>query len=229
VPPKFCLASARMPPSRTSDRPPQTSNRLPRTSDLSMSMVVLGLLVERSDTLGGIGVRLDRQFPDALWSRSALPNGMKGLLRKNHARLIAKGGRPRQDRYEATDSGAAYFHAWKRESAPPRMLRDALQGKLTFSTRADLPGLIETTRAELGNCEQKYADAHKRLRSAAPRSPGSGGGSAGYDAMVSSALLADQVNVWGFEIRRLRDLLKDLEEIHAEFPGLLPGLEAAGG
>jgi hypothetical protein len=194
-----------------------------------MNMAVLGLLVERSDTLGGIGIRLDRQFPDALWSRSTLPNGMKGLLRKKHARLIAKGGKPRQDRYEATDRGAAYFHAWKCESAVPRTLRDALQGKLAFSTRADLPGLIENTRAELDDCKQKFADVHKRLRSAAPRSPSSAGRPADYDAMVSSALLADQVNVWGFEIRRLRDLLKDLEEIHAEFPGLLPGLEAASG
>jgi len=128
-----------------------------------MSLAVLGLLVERSDTLGGIAIRLDWQFPDALWSRSTLPNGMKGLLRKQHARLIAKGGKPRQDRYEATDSGAAYFHAWKRESAAvPRMLRDALQGKLAFSTRADLPVLIENARAELDDCKQKYANVHKR-------------------------------------------------------------------
>jgi hypothetical protein len=109
------------------------------------------------------------------------------------------------------------------------MLRDALQGKLAFSTRADLPGLIENTRAELDDCKQKFVDVHKRLRSAAPRSPGSAGRPADYDAMVSSALLADQAKVWGFEVRRLRDLLKDLEEIHAELPGLLPGLEAAGG
>ena len=177
-----------------------------------MSLAVLGLLVERSDTLGGIGVRLDRQFPDALWSRSALPNGMKGLLRKNHARLIAKGGKPRQHLYEATDRGAAYFHAWKRESAAvPRTLRDALQGKLAFSTPADLPGLIETTRAELDDCKQKFVDVHKRLRSAAPHGPGSAGRPPDYDAMVLRALLADQVNVWGFEIRRLNDLLKDLE------------------
>jgi hypothetical protein len=65
-----------------------------------MSMAVLGLLVERPDTLGGIGIRLNQQFPDALWSRSTLPNGMKGLVKKRHARLIAKGGKPRQDRYE---------------------------------------------------------------------------------------------------------------------------------
>lgn len=134
-----------------------------------MSMAILGLLVEQSDTLGGIGIRLDRQFPDALWSPSTLPNGMKGLVRQKRVRLIAKGGKSRQNRYEATDQGAAYFHAWKRESAAvPRMLRDALQGKLAFSTLADLPGLIQTTRAELNDCEQKFVDVHKRLRNAAP-------------------------------------------------------------
>jgi len=208
-----------MPPSRTSDRPP-------RTSDLSMRMAVLGLLVEQPDTLGGIAIRLTRRFPYARWSRSAVHNGVPRLVKQKHARLVLEGGKSTQERYEATGRGVDYLREWKRESAAvPRTLRDSLQGKLAFSTPADLPGLIESARAELGDCEQKYADAHKRSRQAAQLSRGV----ADYDAMILCAQLADEANVWSLHVRRLRDLLDVLEEIGTECPDSFSDREAAGG
>jgi hypothetical protein len=189
-------------------------------------MAVLGLLVEELDTLGGIAIRLDRRFPDALWSRSALHNGMKGLVKQQHARLVPEGAKSAQDRYEATSRGTVYFCEWKRESAAvPRTLRDALQGKLAFSTPADLPGLIETAREELDDCKQKYVAAHKRSRQAAQFSRGA----ANYDAMILCAQLADQANVWSLDVQRLQDLLEVLEGIRADLPDLFPGREAVGG
>ncbi len=200
-----------MPSSRTSDQPT-------RTSDLSMSTAILGLLIEQPDTLGGIAIRLEQRFPDALWARSTPSNGMKGLLRKGHARLVSGGGRSARDRYEPTSLGVEFFHAWKHESVAPRTLRDSLQGKLAFSSPADLPRYIETRREELEDREQKYADAHKRLLQAESLSHRSEGGAADYDAMMLCVKLADEARIWGCDMRRLRGLLEDLQGIRAEFP-----------
>jgi hypothetical protein len=46
-----------------------------RTGELSASMAVLCLVVEQTDTVAGVGVRLARKFPDAWWSRNAAHNG----------------------------------------------------------------------------------------------------------------------------------------------------------
>jgi hypothetical protein len=211
-----------MPPSRTSDR-------LPRTNGLSLNMAILGLLDEQSDTLGGIAIRLERRFPDALWSRSALPNGMKGLVRQGHAQLVQGGGRSAQDRYETTNRGAAYFHAWKRNSATvPRMLRDALQGKLAFSTPADLPDFIGTAREDLSYCERKYASVHKRLLQAESLSYRSTG-DPDYDEMMLCAMLADQAARWDSEVQRLQGSLKYLQRISKKFPVRPMAGEAADG
>jgi DNA-binding PadR family transcriptional regulator len=212
-----------MPSSRTSDQPS-------RTSDLSMSMAILGLLIERPDTLGGIGIRLEQRFPDALWARSTPSNSMKGLLRKGHVRLVSGGGRSARDRYEPTSLGVAHFRQWKHESAVPRTLRDALQGKLAFSSPADLPRYIETREEELEDREQKYTDVHKRLLEAEALSNRlAAGGVADYDATMLCIKLADQARIWGYDMRRLRSLLKDLRGVCAEFPDSFLAGEVADG
>jgi hypothetical protein len=195
-----------------------------------MSMAVLGLLVERADTVGGIGIRVVQRFPDAHWARSAVYGCVPSLVKQGRVRLVKAGAKPSLDRFGATGAGATYFRAWMHESAVvPLVSRDALQGKLTFSTRADLLPLIETVREEVDACKQKYASAHKRSRQAADGGDGSAGGVTAWEAMMLRVQLGDQAKLWGLEVRRLRDLLEDLEGILGELPDLLAAREAAGG
>jgi hypothetical protein len=194
----------------------------PRTGDLSMSMAVLGLLVEQADTVGGFGFRLVQRFPDARWSRSAVYGCVPSLVKQGHARLVKEGSQPALNRYGATSSGVAYFREWKRESAVvPPVSRDALQGKLVFATRGDVSGLIGTVRAKLDACRQKYTDVHRSYLEAR----GLKHRSADWDAVM----LRDQVKLWEAEVQRLRELLEDLEGFRGELPESLAVKEAAGG
>jgi hypothetical protein len=197
-----------------------------------MSMAVLGLLVERADTVGGIGIRVVQRFPDAHWARSAVYGCVPSLIKQGHVRLVKEGGKRSLDRFGATSAGAAYFRAWMQKSAVvPLVSRDALQGKLAFSTREDLLPLIGAVREEVDACKQKYASAHKRSRQAAD-GEGSAGSASTWELRMLCVQLGDQAKLWGLELRRLQDLLEDLEGILGELPDLLPAREAreaAGG
>jgi hypothetical protein len=195
-----------------------------------MSMAVLGLLVEQPDTVAGVGFRLVERFPDARWSRSAVYGCVPSLVKQEHALLVRQGRKPPLNRYGATSSGVAYFREWMQESpVVPPVSRDALHGKLMFSTRADLLALIETVRAELDACKQKYADVHRSSLQAVQLGRGSPASGAGGDAAMLRIALAHQAKLWEMEVRRRRDLLEDLQGICSELPDLLASREAAGG
>jgi hypothetical protein len=51
-----------------------------RSGDLSASMAILGLLVQRSDTASGVGVRLTEMFPRAQWSRTSVHKNIPVLI-----------------------------------------------------------------------------------------------------------------------------------------------------
>ncbi|HEY2202386.1 MAG TPA: hypothetical protein VGH56_10875 [Solirubrobacteraceae bacterium] len=199
----------------------------PRTGDLSASKAVLGLLVEQPDTVAGVGVRLAQRFPHARWSRSAVYTNLPSLVKQQHVRLVKEGHKPALNRYEATATGVAHFRGWLRESATvPPVLRDALQGKLEFSQREDLLALIETVRQEEEACGQKYAAAHRRFRKARELSHRPTEQATDWEEMVRRVQVADEAKVWGLQVRRLQDLLEELEGLLEEIPPLLAG-EAA--
>jgi DNA-binding PadR family transcriptional regulator len=191
---------------------------------------VLGLLVEQPDTVAGVGVRLVQRFPHARWSRSAVYTNLPSLVRQQHVRLVKEGHRPALNRYEATATGVAHFREWVRESAAvPPVLRDALQGKLAFSEREDLLALIETVRQEEEACRQKYATAHRRFLKARQLTHRSAGNDADWETMVRRVQVADEAKVWGLMVRRLQDLLEELEGLLGEIPASLNAGEAADG
>jgi hypothetical protein len=188
-----------------------------RTGDLSASVAVLGLLVERSDTTAGIKIRLAEQFPDAHWAGTAVENNLLSLARRDHVRLVRKGHKPALNRYEATVGGAAHFRRWVRETAMvPPVLRDALQGKLMFSEPNDLRGLVATVREEEEACRQRYAAAHRcwvRARARRPRPPVR---NEGWETLVREVQIADEANVWGLMVTRLQRLRQGLEALLEE-------------
>ena len=112
-------------------------------------MAILGLVVQKADTVDGLGARLVERFPHARWSRSVAHNGLPSLARQGLVRLVEHGAERALDRYEATDAGVEQFRDWLRaSSAAPPMLRDALLAKLELSEEHDVPGLIAAIREE---------------------------------------------------------------------------------
>lgn len=204
-----------------------------RTGEMSASMAVLCLVVEQTDTVAGVGVRLARQFPDAWWSRSAVHNNIPSLAKQGLVCLAKKGppGKASLDTYRATSEGVAQVRRWVRESAVvPPVLRDSLQGKLEFSDEEeDVLGLIETVREEEDACTRKYADAHTsdmRARQARLRRR-SRGRQASLKDMMGDVKLADEAAVWGLMVNRLKLLRENLEDVleQLEGPGSVPGAD----
>ncbi len=188
-----------------------------RTGDLSASMAVLGLVVEQPDTVASVGVRLGERFPRAHFSRNAAHNNLPSLVRQGFVRVVAEGPEPSLDRYEATSEGIVHFQKWVRGSAAvPPALRDALQGKLEFSTRDDLLGLLETVCEEEDACAREYAVAHRhanvarRFRHRLPRRQ------MDLSERLRGIQIVDEANLWSLMTQRLRRLREELEELLEE-------------
>lgn len=193
----------------------------PRTGDLSASLAVLGLLAERLDTAAGVKIRLERRFPDAHWTRSAVDNTLPSLVKQGLIRLVKQGYKPGLSSYEATAEGAARVRRWVRESpAVPPVLRDGLLGKLSFSAREDLLPLVESIRQEVKANKQRYADVHRRFRQEARQFGGgrSVGGEADWDATVGGILVEYEAKLWGSKVKELQELLEGLEVLLEELP-----------
>ena len=203
-----------------------------RTGEMTASMAVLCLVVERPDTMASVGVRLARQFPDAWWSRNAAHSNLPSLVKQGLVCRAKKGpsGTPSLDSYRATEAGVAQVRRWIRESAVvPPVLRDSLQGKLEFSREEkDVLGLIDAVREEEDACARRYADAHTsdmRARQARRRLR-SRGRRASLRELVEDVKLADEAALWGLMVKRLAGLRENLEDILDELQ-VLPS--ASGG
>ncbi len=188
-----------------------------RTRDLSASIVVLGLVVERPDTIAGVGVRLVERFPRAYFSRNAAHNNLPSLADQGLVRMVERGPERSLDRYEATPSGAAHFQRWVRESAArPPALRDALQGKLVFSGHGDLLALLKTVCEEEDACAREYAVAHRHASAARRLRHRSAGGPVDLGARLRGIRIVDEANMWSLMAQRLRRLREELEELLEE-------------
>jgi DNA-binding PadR family transcriptional regulator len=204
--------------------------RLSRSGDLSVSMAVLGLLVEQPDTGAGVGVRLLQRFPRAGWSRSSVHNNLPSLIKQGHVRLVKEGHKPALNSYEATAQGVAHFRQWMRESvAMPPVLRDALQGKLAFSTPEDLPAFAESVRQEKEAYRQMYAAAHRRFRETLQHIPQAAGTEADWEEAIGDIQAADEAEFWGQMVTRRQRLLNALDGFLKTVPAWLSAQEAANG
>ncbi len=194
----------------------------PRKGDLTASMAILGLVVQRSDTVNSVGARLVERFPHAQWSRSVAHNSLPNLEKQGLVRLVEHGAERALDRYEATPAGAEEFHDWLRaSSAAPLALRDAVHAKLELAEDDDMPDLIAAIRAEEDACAREFAAASSRLNVESQlKRLGAGAQDTGAEtvgdndlrARVKRALLTDEAMLWGMRARRLRRLRRELEE-----------------
>jgi hypothetical protein len=188
-----------------------------RSGDLPASMAILGLLVQRSDTASGVGVRLTEMFPRAQWSRTSVHKNIPGLVKQRLVRLVAKGAEPGLDCYEATTRGIARFRAWISEStavSPP--MRDAFQGRLSFVEQDELDMLIETVRQAEAAYRIEYAGAQGRVKGVS-RSMRRSSEVSSWQSKLEFIQSGDEAMLLGMMFRRLQKLGDELERLLEEY------------
>lgn len=112
-------------------------------------MMVLGMVVQKSDTPAGVAQRLGEQFADARFPPNSAHTNLPRMAENGYVRLVKEGPSPSLDLYEATRKGREHFRRWMRRSVGlPPTIRNVLQGKLEFADIEDLPELLLTVRAE---------------------------------------------------------------------------------
>jgi DNA-binding PadR family transcriptional regulator len=197
---------------------------------MSASMAVLGLVVQRPDTIAGVAFRLSETFPRARWSPGAAHSNMPNLTKQGLLRVAQEGPEPTLDRYEATPRGVEEFRQWlARSSSLPPALRDGLQAKLEFIEFEELAGFIETVRKAERDCRSEYAAAHGRWKAfGSLGSPDSAPETTEEPLRhkLKAVQLVDEVMLWGAQAKRLASLRSQLESLLQETsspPGDLDG------
>ncbi len=183
-------------------------------------MAILGLVVQKTDTVNSLGARLVERFPHAQWSRSVAHNSLPSLEKQGLVRLVEHGAERALDRYEATGAGIDEFRDWLRaSSAAPLALRDAVHAKLELAEEEDVPDLIAAIREEEEACAREFAAASSRLnvewrfkRIGPAGVAGSEQGALDLRGRVRRALMTDEAMLWGMRARRLRRLRRELED-----------------
>jgi hypothetical protein len=184
-----------------------------RPGELSTGIAILGLLVTESDTIAGLGTRLQVEHPGGRWPRNAAHMSVPALADSGFVR-VARPGRERSlDLYEPTPAGLTHFDAWLRRpiTGLPAQ-RDALRAKLRY---ADSEELVHVAVRELllqeDLCRRAGEAAVTRYTTARslPRT-----GAAVSDvrrASVREALAADEASGWYERARALKRLREQLQ------------------
>jgi DNA-binding PadR family transcriptional regulator len=177
-------------------------------------MMVLGLVIQQSDTVAGIARRLADQFSVARFPNGSAYDNLPSLARKGYVRLIAKGppDEPTRDRYEATPPGVEHLRAWLRSTELPPMIRDALQCKLEFVQHKDLAALLQLVREQ----EEVYTAAYDFARARVlreQRSRRAKNKPVDTRSRLRTIQHKDEATLWGLMSQRLERLGDELEEL----------------
>ncbi len=186
----------------------------PRTGELPAGMAVLGLLVQRPDTVAGVGLRLEQEYPAARWPRNIVHNTLPSLLDRRLVMVAKRGSERSLDRYEPTEAGEERFAEWMRESsAVLPSVRDAMRAKLRYIECEDqLASIVQDIREQEDLCVGEGEKAMLRYRRA--QRSGRLGALDGSDwrPRVRRALMLDEVSFWhqrAHALQRLREYLED--------------------
>jgi DNA-binding PadR family transcriptional regulator len=188
-----------------------------RKEEFSAGMAILGLVIQRPDTINGVKVRLAERFPTTRWSPSA-PYGAMGSLAEHDYVRVAVGGAARSlDLYEATPKGIDWFRKWFDDPVEePPALRDALRGKLEYvADEKDLQVVIEAIREQEEACFEMSHAANARLDRARRRGELGSVKSGDWRGRLLYGVMTYDVKLWsdrGTLLKRLRETLEDPDE-----------------
>lgn len=197
----------------------RVSASIPRMPTLNVGdptprIMVLGLVIQRSDTVAGVARRLEDQFASARFAKTAAYGRLPGLAEKGYVQLVEKGppDKPTLDRYAATEKGVAYFRKWLRSIELPPIVRDALQCRLEFLERDDLAALLGLVREEeaayLAACDIAHARVLREQRSRRAR-----GKPVGWRVRLHAIQSKDEATLWSMMSKRLERVGNELEEV----------------
>ena len=187
-----------------------------RTGEATPHDVVLGLIAQRRNTVGGIRTRLEREFPHANYSPNAASMALKRLAEKGQVRLVEHGSDHAADVYEITRQGMRFFEEWLYELASvPATQRDAMQAKLTFLTAHGAERLIAIVKVMEEAAAHQYGVEHGAIKTL------NLGGKVDGNEHLELQCIRHQftASLWGHEAQRLAGLRKDLERFHEKHGG----------
>jgi DNA-binding transcriptional ArsR family regulator len=173
-------------------------------------MAILGLLIEKPDSVAGLASRLEEEYPTAGWQRNILHNTLPSLTEKG---LVDRreDGPAAWHRCEVTTAGRDVFAGWLKQSsaAPPRM-RDPLMAKLKHVRE---PEQLAVAVRDIAAREQMTLRAYDAAVSRYRRAHAAGELSTGPDgdsrARIRGAALT-------FELRELQARIKNLQRVRED-------------
>jgi DNA-binding PadR family transcriptional regulator len=182
-------------------------------------MIVLGLVIQRQDTVTGIARRLADQFASARFPKASAYKNLPRLAEMGYVRLIEKGPPEESplDRYEATPEGIEHFRKWLRSTELPPIVRDATQCKLEFLERADLAALIRLVREE----EEAYTAACDMARVRVlreQRTRRAQNEPTDWRVRLRGIQNKDEATLWSLMYERLERLGNELEKLLDDIP-----------
>jgi DNA-binding PadR family transcriptional regulator len=186
------------------------------SGDATPRMMVLGLVIQQSDTAAGVARRLAEQFASARFPRSSAHKNLPNLAERGYLRLVERGAEPSLDRYEATQEGVEHLRGWLRSSTLPPTIRDALQGKLEFLGLEDLVALVRVVREEEKAYSYACDIAHARVLQEQRSRRRLGGGIVDWRLRLRGIQSKDEATLWSMMSQRLERLLGELEELLEE-------------
>jgi DNA-binding PadR family transcriptional regulator len=188
---------------------------------MTPQLMVLGIVAERSGAVADIQRRLSDLFCSADCSPNSAHGSLPALAAKGRVRLVQKGAEPSGDLYEITTAGIEHLREWVLGSPPRPAMREAIHGKVEFTTLAELAELIVIVRTEVVACQAASDEAHKRMLAEQRNRIAARGKSTGWshelDDELSSEHLRDVVLMWDDIATRRRRLADRLEDIHKRY------------
>lgn len=190
----------------------------PRSGELPAGMAVLGLLVQQPDTVAGVALRLEQEYPAARWPRNIVHNTLPSLLDRRLVMMAKRGAERSLDRYEPTEVGEERFAEWMREScAVLPSVRDAMRAKLRYVECQDqLASIVEDIREQQDLCVVAAETAMLRYRRAQRSGRLGAVDGADWRLRVRRALMLDEVSFWHQRARALQRLREYLEDPQGE-------------
>jgi DNA-binding PadR family transcriptional regulator len=191
-----------------------------RKDEFSAGMAIMGLVIQRSDSINGVKSRLAERFPMARWSPSAPYEAFNSLEGRGYVRMAVGGTARSLDLYEATPEGISWFRKWFEDMLEePPALRDALRGKLEYiADEKDLLLTIEAIRLQEEACFEISDAANARLEKARRRGEIDSPKSSDWKGRLLYGVMTYDVTWWrhrGSILKRLRETLEgpgDLDE-----------------
>jgi hypothetical protein len=187
---------------------------LPKSNEFSAVLVVLGLIIQQPDTIAGIGLELEKEFPSTRWPGNIVHSSLDSLLKSGYVRKARSGSARGLEVYEASAEGTQHFHGELHKSGPVLPgLRDALRMRLRFiRTQEDLEIIINDFRDHVKLCLRESEAARSRYRIARQEGLLASGSEQDICQLGQAVSMAGEVRYWQKRAKEYETMCRALED-----------------